>query len=171
MTQISYNMFGQPEQPKPFNYLDSLQAFNAQSGLDLNNSPVTDGVSMPRTPVSGMGTLNPYGYVSWDQAGGLGNWLGGNAKLFGAGMDFLSKGIGAYTGLKTLGLAQDAFKQEKKAFNINLANQTQSYNTAVGDRIAGRSYSSEAERQAALSAAQLTDRSSYAKKDEDKKGG
>ena len=165
---IQYNMFGQP-QPQQYNYLDALQKFNAES--QVPNSPAIEGVAMPQTPVSGMGAINPYGYMSWDTAGGLGNWLGGNAKLFGAGMDFLSKGIGAYTGLKTLGLAQDAFKQEKKAFNINLANQTQSYNTQVGDRIAGRSYGSEAERQAALSAAQLTDRSSYAKKDDDKKGG
>lgn len=106
---------------------------------------------------------NPLAYTSWDQAGGLGNYLGANAPLFMAGAQTLSGLAGAYTGLKGLSLAQRAFKQQKKEFNINLANQTQSYNTQVSDRIAGRQYNTEAERQAALAAALLTDRSKYAK--------
>jgi len=166
------DILGRPVQKRQQNpYLSALESFNGQQDITMSTDEIGAGLAMPQIPVSSMGALNPYGYLNWDDAGSLGNWLGGNSKLFGAGMDFLSKGIGAYTGLKTLGLAQDAFKQQKKAFNINLANQTQSYNTQVGDRVAGRSYGSEAERQAALSAAQLTDRSSYAKKDEDKKGG
>jgi hypothetical protein len=107
---------------------------------------------------------NPFTYTPWGGAEGLGDYLGANAPLFMAGLNTLSGLTSAYTGLKGLSLAKDAFKQQKKEFNINLANQTQSYNTQVGDRIAGRWYGSEAERQAALAAAQLTDRSTYAKK-------
>ncbi len=106
---------------------------------------------------------NPLGYTSLSEAGGFGNYLGANAGLFKTGAGLLMGGINAYTGLKGLSLAKDAFRQQKKEFNINLANQTQSYNTQVGDRIAGRYYATEAERQAALAAATLTDRSSYGK--------
>lgn len=112
---------------------------------------------------------NPYKFTPWgqgvDSAAGfgdkLGGFLGNNAPLIGAGFNLLTGGLNAYTGLKGLSLAKDAFKQQKKEFNVNLSNQTQAYNTAMGDRIAGRQYSSEAERQAALAAAQLVDRSKY----------
>jgi hypothetical protein len=114
---------------------------------------------------------NPYKFTGWgvglDPATGfggkLGSFLGNNAPLIGAGFNMLTGGLQAYTGLKGLSAAQDALKQQKKEFNINLTNQTQAYNTEVGDRIAGRQYNSEAERAAALAAAQLTDRSKYGK--------
>lgn len=114
---------------------------------------------------------NPYKFTPWGQGvdpaagfgGKLGGFLGNNAPLIGAGFNLLTGGLNAYTGLKGLSLAKDAFKQQKKEFNVNLSNQTQAYNTEVGDRIAGRQYNSEAERQAALAAAQLVDRSKYAK--------
>lgn len=104
---------------------------------------------------------NPWGYTSWADSAGLGDYLGSNAPLFMGGLQALSGGLQAYTGLKGLSLAQKAFKQDKKAFNINLSNQTKSYNTQVADRIAGRSYATEAERAAALAAATLVDRSKY----------
>jgi len=60
-----------------------------------------------------------------------------------------------YLGVKQLGLAKKSFNLQKEAYRTNLANQTQSYNTQVQDRITGRSYATEEERQAALKAAQL----------------
>jgi hypothetical protein len=80
-----------------------------------------------------------------------------------AGLNTLSGLTSAYTGLKGLSLAKDAFNQQKKEFNINLDNQVRSYNTQVSDRINGRHYNSEAERAAALAAAELVNRSKYGK--------
>lgn len=92
------------------------------------------------------------GLLSGGGKGGPGGgWLQGAA----TGADALSKLGGIYLGIKQLGLAQDSFKLQKQAYKTNLANQTQSYNTQVSDRINGRSYNTEEERQAALKAAQL----------------
>jgi len=44
----------------------------------------------------------------------------------------------AWNGMQTLGLAKDQFNFQKNAFNTNLANQKQTYNTALEDRIRGR---------------------------------
>lgn len=149
-----------PTTPKPsgFDTLQYLQELNGGS-MSVPYSPQggNPGVSAPTWN-------NPYAWQSWANSDGLGDFLGGNAPLFMGGLQTLSGGLQAYTGLKGLSLAKDAFKQQKKEFNINLNNQTKSYNTQVSDRLAGRSYATEAERQAALAAAQLVDRSSYAKK-------
>jgi hypothetical protein len=45
---------------------------------------------------------------------------------------------GAYMGYKQLGMAKDQFNFQKKAFQTNLRNSIQSYNTALEDRIRGR---------------------------------
>jgi hypothetical protein len=164
------------EQFDLYSYLRELNGPSPNASVNVPYSPAgANGTPPSGMDVAGPGVLpgtNPYAWQGWGVGaaegagfgGKLGTFLGGNAKLFGAGADILSKGIGAYTGLQALSLAKKSFAQEKKAFNINLANQTQSYNTQVGDRIAGRSYGSEEERQRALEEAQLTDRSSYAKK-------
>lgn len=83
------------------------------------------------------------------------NWLNGDTgrSLFG-GTDpstgFQSMGIvapalqglsslfQAWNGMQTLGLAKDQFNFQKNAFNTNLNNQRQTYNTALEDRIRGR---------------------------------
>lgn len=112
---------------------------------------------------------NPYAYSSWgtglDPGAGfgtkLGSYVGNNMPLLLGGLNAISGAMGAWTGLQAVRNAKDALKQQKKEFNINLSNQTQSYNTAISDRIAGRHYNSEAERQAALAAATLVDRSKY----------
>ena len=46
---------------------------------------------------------------------------------------------GAYNSGQQLGLAKDAFGLQKRAFETNLANSIASYNTALEDRIRGRS--------------------------------
>lgn len=162
---------------KPLSWEEFISLSNGGQNL-INPTPVTPGMEglLPQTPGSGGGATpptyqNPFAWNAWgsglpeDASFGskLGNFMGGNAPLFMSGLQALSGGIQAYTGLKGVNLAEKAFKQGKKEFNINLANQTQSYNTQVGDRIAGRSYATEAERQAALAAAQLVDRSKYGK--------
>lgn len=149
-----------PQAAQPFDY---MKLFNIggqnQPSMDVPYSPQTD-VLGGGSQVGGMtqpGWQNPYQWQSWGDSKGIGDFFGANAKIFGAGFDMLSKGVGAYTGIKQLGLASDALALEKKRFNTNLANQVKSYNTQMGDRIAGRSYATEAERQAALAAAQLPD--------------
>ncbi len=83
------------------------------------------------------------------------NWLNGDTgrSLFG-GTDpstgFQSMGLvaptiqglgslfQAWNGMQTLGLAKDQLNFQKNAFNTNLNNQRQTYNTALEDRIRGR---------------------------------
>jgi hypothetical protein len=155
--------FGNPIQPQ---VNQPIMAGLQGLGADLTMpAPDAGWASDTGGAVPSFSWQNPYAYQGWgvgaaDGAGfggKLGTYLGGNANLFGAGMNILSKGLGAYAGIKQLGLATDALSLEKKRFKTNLANQTQSYNTQMADRIAGRSYASEAERVAALSAAQLPD--------------
>jgi len=98
---------------------------------------------------------SPFQWQSFGNSKGLGDFLGANAPLFGAGLNALSQGVGIYAGLKNLSLAKKSFNLQREAYQTNLANQTKSYNTQIGDRIAGRSYATEAERQAALQAALL----------------
>lgn len=54
----------------------------------------------------------------------------------------LAQGLGAlfqgWTGMQQLDLARDQLNFQKNAFNTNLRNQTQAYNTALEDRIRGR---------------------------------
>jgi hypothetical protein len=134
--------------------------FNLQQYLKGISSPDDQIAYSPQaangTPANAPSTMTPKPfYLPMDQAGGFGNWLGGNAPLFGNIMDFVGKGVQAYAGLKSLSLASDALKLEKERFRTNLANQTSSYNTQMRDRITGRSYATEEERKAALDAALL----------------
>lgn len=145
-----------PTQPQPFNYMDSLKQLSLPGQMEVPYSPATaNGTPPVNGPAGAFQYRNPYDYTSWGQAGGIGKYIGANAPLFGAGMDFLSKGFGVYAGLQSLGMAKDALAFEKKSFNKNFAAQTSSYNTQMRDRIAGRSYATEAERQAALDSALL----------------
>lgn len=63
----------------------------------------------------------------------------------------LAQGLGAlfqgWTGMQQLGLARDQLNFQKNAFNTNLRNQTQAYNTALEDRIRGRSSNYEGKEQ------------------------
>jgi hypothetical protein len=133
---------------------------NPDGSLSWNPAAPMPGLSQPTSAPNVPGAApgvpaNPLGYTSFSQAGGVGNYIGANAPLFSAGLNALSQGVGIYTGLKSLSLAKKGFNLQKEAYQTNLRNQTQSYNTQVQDRIAGRSYATEAERQAALQAAML----------------
>lgn len=118
------------------------------------------------TPVPGMpsgapvGFGGPFGGVAPQGGvlaglGKIGGWLGKNGAAIGQWGNLASQGIQAYVGLQQLGLAKDALKFEKKAFKTNLANQVDSYNTQMKDRVTGRWYATEEERQAALKDAEL----------------
>lgn len=49
------------------------------------------------------------------------------------------EGLGnLYTAIQSLGMAQDTFDFNKKAWETNLANQTQTYNTSLEDTIRSR---------------------------------
>lgn len=84
-----------------------------------------------------------------------GSGLGWNAPTVGLALNGISQLGGLYLGMKQLGLAKDSFKFQKQAYKTDLANKTQSYNTQISDRAAGRNYASEEERQAAIKAASL----------------
>ena len=63
----------------------------------------------------------------------------------------LTQGLGAlfqgWTGMQQLDLARDQLNFQKNAFNTNLRNQTQAYNTALEDRIRGRTSNYEGKEQ------------------------
>jgi hypothetical protein len=143
-------------------------------GLAQLSLPSTPGGFNPNTGVMAgpMATSTPFGSGSWDalqtnrlaapgatgvlgSLGKIGGWLGKNGQTIGNWAGIASQGIQAYTGLQQLGLAKDAFKFEKKAFKTNLANSVDSYNTQMNDRVTGRYYATEEERQAALRAAEI----------------
>jgi hypothetical protein len=109
---------------------------------------------------SGGGGLDIMGILQGlSGSGGAGNaggsGLGFNLPTINAGINGIAQLGGLYLGIKQLGLAKDSFKLQKEAYKTNLANQTSSYNTQMRDRVAGRSYNTEEERQAALNAALL----------------
>lgn len=65
------------------------------------------------------------------------NWFGKIGGL--EGISSLLSGFGDLAGIygafKQLGLAKDQLDFSKETYNTNLANQTQSYNTALSDRV------------------------------------
>lgn len=81
--------------------------------------------TMPVTQESILSRLASFGTNNGEMIGGL---------LSGAGALW-----GAYNSGQQLGLAKDAFGLQKRAFETNLANSIASYNTALEDRIRGRS--------------------------------
>lgn len=74
-------------------------------------------------------TVNGNGQM---QKGGL------NLDGIGAIMNGIGSAVSIYTALSNLGLAKDQFNFQKDAYNTNLANQRQSYNTALEDRTRSR---------------------------------
>ena len=151
---MSYNMqFGFPDPNQPNwtqNYLAGLQDISG-------TSPQGPALNVPFSPVSANGTLpvgpSPTGFMA--SLNKLGGWLGKNGQTIGNWANVIGQGINAYIGLQQLSMAKDALKFEKKAFKTNLANQVDSYNTQMKDRVTGRWYATEEERQAALKDAEL----------------
>lgn len=105
--------------------------------------------------LSNLGSLGASQPANTGMFSAFSNWLNGDTgrSLFGGtdpstgfqSMGIVSptlQGLGslfqAWNGMQTLGLAKDQFNFQKNAFNTNLANQRQTYNTALEDRIRGR---------------------------------
>ena len=126
----------------------------AAPGFDMSRLAALGGYTGGGTPQ----VPSQFGYTPWGrgpgEARGL-NYFGANMPLFSAGIQGLSQLGNIYLGIKQLGLAKDSFNLQKRAFETNLANSTSAYNTQMRDRIVGRSYATEEERQKALEAALL----------------
>lgn len=144
--------------------MTQFQPYDPMSALTQLSDPSPMPISVPFSPVA---DANTRAFLTAAQPGSAagplsflgkaGDWLGKNGQTIGTVADLLSQGMQAYLGLKQLSMAKDAFNFEKKAFKTNLRNSVQSYNTQMNDRITGRYYATEEERQAALQAAQLSD--------------
>lgn len=115
--------------------------FGGAAGSPLNLSGIGGTQQIAQAGQGGI-----FGGLFGSGAGTSMGQIGGNAGssgLLGIGQLGLS-GIGSlgslYTGLKSLGLAQDQFNFQKQLANTNLANQTQSYNTALSDKANSRAF-------------------------------
>lgn len=149
-----YDYMNQPLLPQVSQWgNDTMSELAALSGV--GSGPVASGNGLVSTQNQ---PTNMFGYTPWGsgpgQARGV-SYFGANAPLFSAGIQGLSQLGNVYLGIRQLGLAKDSFNLNKRAFETNLANSRSAYNTQIRDRIAGRSYATEAERQAALEAALL----------------
>lgn len=71
--------------------------------------------------------------------GGLGG-LAGGLQTAGSAMDILGGLAQIYFGFQQQKLAKKQFAFQREAFNTNLRNSVQSYNTALGDRIRARHF-------------------------------
>lgn len=113
--------FGQPQQAS---YFPSIAP--GQQGMQAGwEQPSYGGIS-------GLSAAPP-----GSNGGGIGSWMGRDGYLSTgfAGIQALG---GAYLGFQNLKLAKDNLKFNKQAYNTNLTNSTQDYNTKLEDRINGR---------------------------------
>jgi hypothetical protein len=135
-------------------------AFDLNFGYNQDQLPLFDSGYNPTQSAALSSPLSSFGGGNGvaDNSGmfsAFSNWMNGDTgrSLFG-GTDpstgFQSAGIvaptiqglgslfQAWNGMQQLGLAKDQLNFQKNAFNTNLSNQTQTYNTALEDRIRGR---------------------------------
>ena len=75
---------------------------------------------------------------NWNPQAGFGTNVMNNIPTINAGVQGVQALYGIYSGLRGLSLARDQFDFTRNAYNTNLRNSTQSYNTALEDRIRGR---------------------------------
>lgn len=147
-----YDYMAQPLLPQVSQWgNDTFGDLAALSGANPSAAGIPG--TVPQIP-----TRNTFGYTPWGNGPGEArgvSYFGANAPLFSAGIQGLSQLGNVYLGIKQLGLAKDSFNLNKRAFETNLANSRSAYNTQIRDRIAGRSYATEEERQRALEAALL----------------
>lgn len=116
--------------------------FNWLSSQYAQPAPATAGSAYPWLTGQGFQPTDyqglSLGNVNTPQGGGgLMGWLGkdGNLGTLFGGLQQLGS---LYLGLEQLGVAKDNLKFQKGAYNTNLANSTQTYNTSLEDRITGR---------------------------------
>lgn len=116
-------------------------SYNPTQSSVLNGGTSFGGVASPVTDGSLMSSFN-----SWLQ-GDTGRTLFGgtdpstgfqSAGLVAPTLQGLGSLFSAWNGMQTLGLARDQLQFQKDAYNTNLNNSIQTYNTALEDRIRGR---------------------------------
>lgn len=104
-------------------------------------------------PVIGMdpSSLTNGGAAQPGWFGSATDWMNQNGETLNTIFSGAGALFGAWNGMRNYGLAKDSFDLQKKAYETNLSNSTKTYNTALEDRIRGRSSEqSEAEIQAYL---------------------
>lgn len=112
----------------------------------LGSTPATVSEYSAQMPATGL--VDPDAMMAWGSpdVGGQGivskTFLGPDGGLDLNAIGGLVQGIGAlgglYSSLQANSLAKDALNFKKKAYQTNLTNQTQSYNTALENRVRGR---------------------------------
>lgn len=68
------------------------------------------------------------------------DFLGTGYGKIATGLNVASNLVGAYTGLKGLGLARDQYRLEREAFNLNANNQIATHNANVTNRADTREF-------------------------------
>lgn len=109
---------------------EAIQPYNpgVQFGTDMSNfAPVQ---AMQGIGGAGAGT-GLFGR-GWD-------WMKNNGEMLGGITSGVGSLLSGFNTMRQYGLAKDNFNLQKRAFETNLRNSTQSYNTALEDRVRGRS--------------------------------
>lgn len=105
----------------------------------MNSSTSAATSIAPQVPQNLMGSISPGGQFG-PTGGQQGGWLSNIGGLEGLGS--IMKGIGSlgqvYAAIKGIGIAKDQLNLSKEAYNTNLTNQRQTYNTSLEDRIRAR---------------------------------
>ena len=101
------------------------------------------GTTTPMRTPDYLPTTQAMGRIGQIGRGGLGgfldrNGIGANLKTFNGGIQGLASLGNLWAGAQQLKLAKSQFDASRDFANINLANQTKSYNTAVADRARSR---------------------------------
>ena len=114
----------------------SGSSFTVNPQYDL--TPYLQQFGMPSSTPTSVAGLPAFGSPSTvPQTNGLANWFkdGDNIAAVAGVLGSLNS---IYSGNKQLKLAREGLDFQKTAFNTNLNNSIQSYNTALEDRIRGR---------------------------------
>ena len=100
------------------------------------------GASISAFGANGANPLTTAGAPTGGGLGGLfsGSGLGANMQTFNAALGGLQTIGQLWGGLQALKVAKQQLKFTKSMANANLANQTQSYNTAIEDRARSRGF-------------------------------
>lgn len=105
------------------------------------SAPVLSNPANVATPVvTAQPTVGPTGPIAGADAAAPQGWFGKIGGIEGLGS--IAQGIASlgnlYGAIQGIGIARDQLRLSKRAFETNLTNQTQSYNTALEDRIRSR---------------------------------
>ncbi len=125
-------------------------SYNPMQSPALTGSTALGTITSPATDGSFLSSFN-----SWLQGDTGRSLFGGtdpstgfqSAGIVAPTLQGLGSLFSAWNGMQSLGLARDQLQFQKDAFNTNLANSTQSYNTALEDRIRGRTSNYEGKEQ------------------------